>query len=105
MPALRVPFQRVLIGLALASLASPTRAMDCREENYSCPNNGYQCRWVSCIENGVEVYFYKKWCDGQAQTIINGNGYVVQEEPCEENENGGGEQDDNEGHVRHKYGF
>jgi len=84
MPALRIPLQRVLLGLALARLASPLGAMDCREWNRSCPKNNDKCRWESCLENGVEVYFYNKWCDGWVQEIRNGMADVRQEEPCEE---------------------
>lgn len=79
---------RVLMGLALATLAAPMRGMECREEIYNCQNNTATCRWKSCIENGFEVYFLKKWCDGQVQEIINGNGHVVQEEPCQESGDG-----------------
>lgn len=105
MPTPRIPIRRLLVGLVLATLAAPVFAEGCQEETYSCPNNAGQCRWMSCIENGTEVYFYKKWCDGWVQEIQNGMADVRLEEPCVETGGGGDEQDDNEGHVRHKYGF
>lgn len=100
MPALNTHLQRILIGLALGTLASPLHARDCREENRSCPNNASQCRWVSCLENGVEVYFYNKWCDGWVQEIRNGMAGVRQEEPCAEG--GGSDEDIFHDHIMHK---